>query len=461
MTAPEPPRTVPPFPFRGTTVGGKDSKKQTDVLSLDYCTFRTPYEECNVLYRNSQKSLERNAILTSKIAALIKRKVNNSTEPIAQNVLKKHFDYLIQQVQEQKAEMQKSLDTTVAFCQKIQYRCDKLAEEFPTESDEETEDEDIKMEVEEQEEEAGPSTSTARPPPKRPPAKETDEEKWERTERNKFARYIAWHMLRCGFIEPAKELIKTANLQGMVDVEVFQRIFAIEQALHQRNTQPCIEWCNLHRSKLRRIGSRMEIVARTQDVITFIEEGNIPEAVAYVKKNLTPIAKDKFQGDLTKVMSAIFIPLEESKTRNPEYHTPLRYEETAKMFIKEAYRLYGLGGMDAFETLVQMGLASMKTPECHADRKTPKKKQKCIVCRPDIFPLAKDLPFAHVENSIILCSMNGSVCDDEHNIPFLFPSGHVFGKKAVNKLRRKNGKIWDPVHKQEIEEDEVLRLYFL
>lgn len=428
-----------PFPFgHGSTVGGKDSKKATDVLSLDYCTFRTPYEELNVMFRQSQKTLERTAHLTKKIANVIAKKTHDSTEPISQDAIRKHFDLLIKQVQDQKANFNKSMETTISYSRKIQYRCIEIDKEFR---------------IDEKDQKEGPSN----PLQTKNEPKELDDK-----DRVKFARYIAWHLLRCGFIDAAKELIKAMHLERMVDVEVFERIFAIEQALHARNTQPCIAWCDYHRSKLRRIGSRMEIVARQQDVITLIEDGKIDEAVIYVKKHLTPIAKTNFPKDLTNIMGAIMRPLEQSRVHNPEFHAEDRYEKCAEMFIKEAYRLYGLGGMDAFETLVQVGLASMKTPTCKADTKTKLSKQKCVVCRPNIFPLAEDLPYAHVENSIILCSMTGTLCDDEENTPFLFPSGHIFGKKAIKKLTRENGKVWDPVHKKEIDpETEVLRLYFL
>lgn len=46
----------PPSPHpAGTTIGGPNSKRYSDILSLDYCTFRIPYEELNIRFRNGQK----------------------------------------------------------------------------------------------------------------------------------------------------------------------------------------------------------------------------------------------------------------------------------------------------------------------------------------------------------------------------------------------------------------------
>lgn len=84
------------------------------------------------------------------------------------------------------------------------------------------------------------------------------------------------------------------------------------------------------------------------------------------------------------------------------------------------------------------------------------------MCRPDIWPIAEPLPYAHVANSRILCSMSNELCNDDDNKPYMFPSGHVFGFKTMEKyLKRGDDQYWDPVHKKCIGKEEPLRLYFL
>uniref|UniRef100_A0A1I7TBS2 E3 ubiquitin-protein transferase MAEA n=1 Tax=Caenorhabditis tropicalis TaxID=1561998 RepID=A0A1I7TBS2_9PELO len=244
------------FIIGGTTIGGANSKKPSDALSLDYCTFRVPYEDLNIRYRQGQKKLDLAAHLTSKAANLLTKKVHGSNEPISQDALRKNFDILLKQVQDAKEAFANSMDACIEYSDKISFRCDKLEEEF-------TDDERAaNMEIDA-----------------------------ERAEKSRFGRYIAWHLLRCGMIESAKRLIEELGLDGMMDVEIFERIYEVEQAIHARNTKPCIEWCEFNRSRLKRIGSRMEIVARQQDVVTFIEEGNVIDAVNYVKSYVTPITK--------------------------------------------------------------------------------------------------------------------------------------------------------------------------
>lgn len=412
----------------GTTIGGHNSKKFSDVLSLDFCTFRIPYAELNVKFRNGQKDLDRAAAGVAKAATLLTKKTAGSNQAVSQDTLRKNFDFLLKQVQEARKALTNVLEEENGETNKIIQRCERLHEEF--EVDDETHPRDV-----------------------------------DKMERQKMARYICWHLLRCGMVEPAKVLVKDMNLEGLVDVNVFEKMYEVEQALYSKDTKPCIAWCDWHRSKLRKNGSRMEIVARQQDIITFIEQGNIPEAVAYVKKHLVPIAKANFGDDLKKTMGAIAMPLDESRVRNPEFHAENRYEKCAEFFIKEAYRLYEIPKVSALSTLVQMGVSTQKTPTCFSDTETPLNKQPCIVCRPDIWPLAEGLPYARADNSKIICSMSGRLCNDDDNIPYLFPSGHVIGLKAINqKLRdevKHPGQIFDPIHEKNVPEDQILRLYFL
>ncbi|CAB04951.1 E3 ubiquitin-protein transferase MAEA [Caenorhabditis elegans] len=416
----------PPSPHpAGTTIGGPNSKRYSDILSLDYCTFRIPYEELNIRFRNGQKDLDRAATGVAKAAELLQKKTAGSNEPVSRESLRRHFDLLIRQVQEARKTVERITQSEIEQLDKITTRADRIHEEFEVTRDSEN-----------------PRNT-------------------EKLERQKFCRFIVWHMLRCGYIEPAKVLVKEMELEDLVDVDVFENMYAVQQALLDGNIQPCLAWCDRHHRKLRKLESRIELVARQQEAVTLIELGNIPEAVAYVKKYIAPIAKGKFTEDLKKTMGAIACTLEQSRLRNPELHAADRYQKCAALFIEEAHRIFEIHGNTALATLIQYGLATQKTPSCHNDEKTPLDKQKCIVCRPDVWPIAENLPYSHVANSRIFCSLSGKLCDDDKNIPFLFPSGHVIGSAAIERLKRDDNKLYDPIHKKLIDEEEALRLYFL
>lgn len=412
-------------PGQGTTIGGAKSRKKSDVMSLDFCTFRVPYEELNVKFRNGQKDLDRAAASVVKAATLLAKKTSGATGPVPQDALRKNFEFLLKQVSEAKKALNIVLQSETAEADKIILRAQRLREEYGVDDD-------------------------------------TQQNEADRLERQKFARHICWHLLRCGMIEPAKLLVQEMKLEGLVDIDVFERIYDVEQALHAHNIEPCIKWCSYHRHCLRKINSRVEVVARQQDIVSLIEEGNIPGALIYIKEYLVPITKTQFPDDLKKIMGAIAMPLAQSKERNPDLFATDRYEAFAQLFVQEAYRLYQLPDVSSLASVVQMGVACQKTPMCGSDDKTPLTKQDCPVCRPDIWPLAEGLPFARVDGNKILCSVSGSLCNDDDNIPYLFPTGHVIGLRLINKeLRLADQKIRDPIQQLDIEESQVLRLYFM
>ena len=50
--------------------------------TIEYSTFRVPYEELNRKFRNGHKILEKNASTIKRASAVIKQKVTGAKEPI-------------------------------------------------------------------------------------------------------------------------------------------------------------------------------------------------------------------------------------------------------------------------------------------------------------------------------------------------------------------------------------------
>ncbi|VDO16646.1 unnamed protein product [Haemonchus placei] len=90
-----------------------------------------------------------------------------------------------------------------------------------------------------------------------------DLEIWRR-DRQQVARLICLQMLRCGHIESAKALAEEMNVTNMVDLDVFSKVQRVINALLNKDTAPCLEWIAEHRSKLRRMNSKLEQVVRVQ-----------------------------------------------------------------------------------------------------------------------------------------------------------------------------------------------------
>ena len=71
----------------------------------------------------------------------------------------------------------------------------------------------------------------------------------------------------------------THDAQDLVDVDIFVVCQRVEEALRNRETGPCVEWCHDNRSKLRRMKSTLEFQVRLQDFIELVREDRRMEAI--------------------------------------------------------------------------------------------------------------------------------------------------------------------------------------
>lgn len=65
-------------------------------------------------------------------------------------------------------------------------------------------------------------------------------------------RLVVEYMLRQGFFETAKMLSERDNLTYLLDLGVFSESIGIANALRRYSTKECINWCNEHKSLLRK-----------------------------------------------------------------------------------------------------------------------------------------------------------------------------------------------------------------
>ncbi|VDP25772.1 unnamed protein product, partial [Heligmosomoides polygyrus] len=219
---------------------------------------------------------------------------------------------------------------------------------------------------------------------------------WRR-DRQQVARLICMQMLRCGHIESAKALAEEMSVQDMVDLEVFTKIEYVVNALLNKDSGPCLEWIAEHRSKLRRMNSKLEQIVRVQ----------VDSGFLYILKK-----KQK-----RRTLPAYYYGLL-SRARSEH-----RWQSLADLFREELPR------QSAFAICLQCGLSAYKTPHC-----SPGGVEKCPTCQPCAYALAEGLPYAHTVNSRLICSFSGEALNEE-NHPMMMPDGRVYGEKAIRELQ--------------------------
>ncbi|CAI5437829.1 unnamed protein product [Caenorhabditis angaria] len=403
--------------------------KSLDHASLEYSTFRVPYEELNRKYRNGHKNIEKVTTKIGKIGASIRQKLSESQEPIPVDSIKKAYNSLCQNVEEAEKVFGEASENGIRQMDKFLHRLNVLEQDESVDPDNDMLG-DLKH------------------------------------NRLRAARYSIEYLLLCGHLETAKQMAKSFGLEKMVDSEVYEEWRMVETALLAGNTKPCLDWIDTHRSKLKRNDSQLEIVIRRQDIIDMVLAGKRVQAMEYVRKFITPFAKTLPSVDIKLIMSIIAIApcLSEIPNSNSQIHnyeeflSDDRWEKCVKTFQTEVYRTYQLTDQSAFSICLQAGIAAHKTPSCKCDPR-PAKEVDCYVCNETVWRLADGLPNAHVTVSRILCSMTGEPCN-ETNIPYLLPSGHVYGQSAIDQLRRGDDVVC-PETGSLVPIEECQRLFFL
>ena len=112
-------------------------------------------------------------------------------------------------------------------------------------------------------------------------------------------------MLRKGMGESSVQLAQHADIEALVDVEVFGQCRKIEQALLSQSVTECLAWWNENKIALSKINvshithynsilitqSNLEFELRQQEYIELVRKGEALQAIAYYRKYLVPFEK--------------------------------------------------------------------------------------------------------------------------------------------------------------------------
>lgn len=217
----------------------------------------------------SFQEMEKAAANVAKASAMITALTKDSKSPIPKAQLAMKFDFLLKQVHDAKEVLERVSKEQIEEAEKIKRKAELLDDELMVNP-------------------------------------RTDPRAADYLERQRHGRYIVWHLLRCGFVATARKVIQEMDLGELIDIEIFEAIHDVEKGLiKDKSTVLALAWIERHRSKLRRIGSRLEIVIRQLDVVEMIGKGMVMEAILYVKQFMTPIAKANHSEDLQMVRTGL------------------------------------------------------------------------------------------------------------------------------------------------------------
>lgn len=277
--------------------------------------------------------------------------------------------------------------------------------------------------------------------------------------------YIFDYCVRVGLIRTATELKALADLDDLVDDDLFLSAQKIIHALHQKDIEPALSWCSTHRTKLKKLKNSLETNLRLQATLSLIEQGRADEGMVYIRKHFT--ANDiLIFPDLKHVLCLLaflgpqpFAKEQLCMDNLPEKYRSLfdksRWILCAQLFETAMSEVYGLPKNSTLVLLIQCGAAVLKSRACQ-ESVSPS----CPTCNPFWKHWLSSIITTHHVLSFIVCPVKGHVMNDT-DPPLASPDGLVFSTSAVAELRNNStdGKIECPCTGNRYSIERFHRLY--
>lgn len=356
--------------------------------ALEYSTFKVPYEVLNKKFRDTQKSLERQNARIRDASQDVSSKLGQNEE-IPMEQVASPLATLKERLSQMEDLFQKAINEEIKLVDNMQKRVEYIEKRYDENAD---------------------AIS-----------------KWM-WDIERIDRMVIGYLLRGGYLESAKQLAVKSKLTQMCDVDIFERAKKVEDSLLSRDTVPCMEWIQSHKSKLRRLGSSLELMVRVQEVIQMVRKGRRSEAVMYVRRHLSQAMNDG-NDDVMRLMGLLACGSSTSISIYRELASDARWNVLVEVFREENSRIFQLADQSVLSACLQCGICAFKTPAC-----SPGGNDRCVTCQPSVFALAEGLPYAHASNSRLICAWSGEPLNED-NLPWMLTTGRVYGKKAIEQLK--------------------------
>ncbi|KAF1813185.1 hypothetical protein P152DRAFT_457551 [Eremomyces bilateralis CBS 781.70] len=243
------------------------------------------------------------------------------------------------------------------------------------------------------------------------------------------------YLLRAGYVESAKQLAIEKNVESLVDIEAFEAVGKIENALRRGSLSEALAWCEDNKSHLRKMGNSLEFELRLQQYIEAVRTGRkekLIEATLHARKHLAPHHDTDFA-----IRAAGLLAFSPDTAAEPyaTLYSPSRYPYLANLFLTTHHALFSLPTRPLLDIALTAGLSALKTPTCHSAFNTSSSGAAvgaatatvCPICSTELNELAKGVPYAHHSKSHV---------DSE---PVVLPNGRIYGRERLENINEKLG----------------------
>ncbi|WVF71475.1 hypothetical protein IAT40_006281 [Kwoniella sp. CBS 6097] len=333
------------------------------ALILEEPLIRTPYELLRRSHRSAQRQVEKDfTAVSTGLQNLLKSLGGSEHTEEGRQALANKLDQVGERTKGLKrklddiqpnAEQPTPLRVRLNYLNALEAEHVKAAEQ-PKGSQEKpsiaaaVRDETVKMEVDAEEEEAAvPIESDA-----------------ERAIDKTLDRYIIDYLLRTGRMKTAKVLAEGQNIDGLVDVKLFAELAKIETALLEKHScTEALAWCGENRGTLKKTKNDLEFILRLQEFIELCRKRDIPSAIAYSRKNLSPWAGTHMK-ELQQGMTLLTFGEKTGVGLYRKLYDQSQWEYVRSQFRETFFNLYAQPSQSVLSLALSAGLSSLRLPSC-------------------------------------------------------------------------------------------------
>ena len=287
-----------------------------------------------------------------------------------------------------------------------------------------------------------------------PSAADVKYDKWSKT---RLDRLLVDYLLRSGYVETAKKLAKSQEVEDLVDIDAFTQCQKLESGLLRGETKEALSWCADNKQSLKKMNSELEYELRLQEYIEMVrtrDKQRMHQATVHAKKYLTPYEDKNFS---IRAAGLLAFPANTLMEPYMSLYAPARWHYLSKLFLRTYHNLLSLPQNPPLHIALSAGLSALKTPSCHSSHPSPSSalnantissstpqndshnsgsdnnatnhapigQSVCPICSTELNALARNVPYAHHSRSVV------------EPDPVVLPNGRVYGRLRLMAFQSK------------------------
>ncbi|KAH6671527.1 fyv-10 [Plectosphaerella plurivora] len=289
-----------------------------------------------------------------------------------------------------------------------------------------------------------------------------DDVKYETWSRKRLDRLLVDYLLRSGHADSARALTAERGMDDLVDVQTFEQMNQIQQALLGGSVTEALAWCQDNKKELRKMDSKLEVMLRFQQYIELLRgrtQNQTVEAINHARKYLIG-SKGFSEAELRKAAGMLAYRPDAAPAAYTELYSPEKWHDLADLFTATHAQLLSLPSFPLLHIALSSGLSALKTPACHSSNTAssiaaaaaaastagPSSRHHassasstemrpamtdpaaaCPICSTELNDLARNVPYAHHTQSHVDTDL------------LLLPNNIAYGRDRLEAYAEKSG----------------------